>query len=153
MAFTSKEELVREYDVFRFGSDGLGGFVHPNMPDEVFQQLAQLDQAQLTKVQLNQLLVLSNAGSMSDGFFKYYWLLRPEHPYDVTKLPYYTDGMLDSGEAAIRSHDHLRWGLYRLYVDGLLYFGNVTAAYRALRSKQLEDLSAFFKLKRFDTEA
>ena len=55
MAFT-KEELLREYEVFRFGSDGIGGFVHPNMPDEVFQQLARLNQAQLTKVQLNQLL-------------------------------------------------------------------------------------------------
>jgi len=53
----------------------------------------------------------------------------------------------------VQSHDHLRWGLYRLYVDGLLYFGNVTAAFRALRSKTLEELTTFFKQKRFDTLA
>src|SRR5207249_370728 len=47
----------------------------------------------------------------------------------------------------------LRWGLYRLYVDGLLYFGNVAAAYSSLRSKTFEELIAFFTQKRFDTAA
>jgi hypothetical protein len=40
-----------------------------------------------------------------------------------------------------------------LDVDGLLYFGNVAAAYSSLRSKTFEDLSAFFTQKRFDTAA
>jgi hypothetical protein len=149
----SKKDLAREYARFRFGSSGLGNFVHEQIDDEVFRQLTLLDETPLTKVQLNQLLVLSNAGSMSDGFFKYYWLLKPEHPYDVTRLPYYAASMTGSGDQNVQSHDHLRWGLYRLYVDGLLYFGNVAAAFRALRSKTLEELVAFFKQKRFDTEA
>jgi hypothetical protein len=149
---SSKEVLAHEYEAFHFSSDGIGGFVHASMPDEVFQQLSRLDDTPITKVQLNQLLVLSNTGSMSDGFFKYYWLYKPEHTYDVMKLPYYASGITDSNQG-IRSHDHLRWGLYRLYVDGLLYFGNVAAAYRCLRSKTFDDLEAFFKQKRFDTNA
>lgn len=149
----SKKDLAREYESFRFGTSGLGRFVHDQMEDEVFHQLSRLDQTPLTKVQLNQLLVLSNAGSMSDGFFKYYWLQQPEHPYDVTRLPYYADSMTGGREQSVQSHDHLRWGLYRLYVDGLLYFGNVAAAFRALRSKTLEELTAFYKQKRFDTSA
>jgi hypothetical protein len=51
------------------------------------------------------------------------------------------------------SHDHLRWGLYRLYVDALLYFGNINAAYDALRSRTLSELTTLFQQKRFDTEA
>src|SRR5436853_6191269 len=89
----SKEELASEYESFRFGTSGLGRFVHDQMEDDVFHQLSRLDQSPLTKVQLNQLLVLSNAGSMSDGFFKYYWLEQPEHPYDVTRLLYYVESM------------------------------------------------------------
>lgn len=149
----SKEDLAREYECFRFGADGLGHFVHEQMEDEVFHCLSRLDQTPLTKVQLNQILVLSNAGSMSDGFFKYYWLEKPEHPYDVTRLPYYNESMIRGSHQSVQSHDHLRWGLYRLYVDGLLYFGNVAAAFRALRSKTIEELTAFYRQKRFDTSA
>jgi hypothetical protein len=153
MTFATREELAREYEHFRFSSDGIGGFIRPDMPESVFEQLANLGQTPLTKVQLNQLLVLSNTGSMSDGFFKYYWLKEPEHTYDITKLPYYVKGITNNNPPGIRSHDHLRWGLYRLYVDGLLYFGNVAAAYRCLRSNTFDDLSVFFQKKRFDTYA
>lgn len=149
----TKDEMAREYEWFRFGTGGLGRFVHDQMHDEVFHQLSRLDETPLTKVQLNQLLVLSNAGSMSDGFFKYYWLEQPDHPYDVTRLPYYDESMTHGSDQSVRSHDHLRWGLYRLYVDGLLYFGNVAAAFGALRSKTIEELTAFYKQKRFDTPA
>src|ERR1043165_877348 len=93
MTDLSKKDLAREYEHFPFGSSGLGNFVHEQMDDDVFRKLKHLDQTPLTKVQLNQLMVLSNAGSMSDGFFKYYWLQKPEHPYDVTHLPYYDPSM------------------------------------------------------------
>jgi len=76
----SRKDLALKYEQFRFGSSGLGNFVHEDMDDEVFRELSGLDEKPLTKVQLNQLLVLSKAGSMSDGFFKYYWLLTPGHP-------------------------------------------------------------------------
>jgi hypothetical protein len=52
----SKKDLAREYEHFRFGSGGLGNFVHEKMDDEVFHQLRRLDQTPLTKVQLNRSL-------------------------------------------------------------------------------------------------
>lgn len=88
---------------------------------------------------------------MSDGFFKYYWCTLPDHPYDVRKVPFFPGGIPDSG--LIVSHNHLRWGLYRLYTDGLLYFGNVGMAYDALRSRTYDELAHLFRMKRFDTEA
>jgi hypothetical protein len=149
----TREQLLEAYRLFQFSDDGIGALVGPNMHEEVYEKLRSLRSAPLTKVQLNQLLVLSKAGSMSDGFFRYYWRLQPDHPYEVARLPYYDDGMIRGDDQEVVSHDHLRWGLYRLYVDGLLYFGNVSAAYSALRSLSFNDITTFFSQKRFDTSA
>jgi hypothetical protein len=56
-------------------------------------------------------------------------------------------------EAMVVSLAHLKWGLYRLYVDALLYFGNVRSAFRCLRDLSLTEIDAFFASKRFDTDA
>ena len=150
----TRTQLIADYGVFRFGEMGIGAFVGPRMHDEVFERLRSLGEAPITKVQLNQLLVLSRAGSISDGFFRYYWLTSPSHPYDVSRLPFFSaSAVKDSGQEEVVSHDHLRWGLYRLYLDGLLYFGSVAAAFSALRSKTFEELTAFYAQKRFDTAA
>ena len=150
----TKEAVMARYDLFRYSAAGIGGFAGPGMHDEVYQRLSQLDLEPLSKVQLNQLLVLSGAGSMSDGFFRYYWGDRPDHPYDVTLVPYFSPTIFAGGTPGeVTSHDHLRWGLYRLYVDALLYFGNVSVAYDVLRSREYDDLVSFFSEKRFDTEA
>ncbi len=150
----TREELISAYQLFQFGDSGIGAFVGPKMHDEVLHRLSRLDKDPITKVQLNQLLVLSKAGSISDGFFRYYWRTRPTHPYDVSRVPFYSPTMIHgSGQEEVVSHDHLRWGLYRLYVDGLLYFGNVAAAFSALRSLTFEELIDLFSQKRFDTRA
>ncbi len=148
-----KERLLAEYELFRCGDSGVGALVCDSMPDDVVSVLGGLGGAPISKVQLNQLFVLSRAGSMSDGFFTYYWRFVPEHPYDVVKLPYYHEAAIADDAQTVVSHDHLRWGLYRLFVDGLLYFGSVTAAYEFLRSKSLDTIKEFFKQKRFDTAA
>ncbi len=146
-----RNELAAAYSLFHFGDDGIGALLRPDMHETVFECLSRLESHPLTKVQLNQLLVLSHAGSMSDGFFRYYWRTLQRHSYDVKKLPFYAESHIRSAE--ITSHDHLRWGLYRLYVDGLLYFGSVGAGYSALRSLKFEEVEAFFVSKRFDTDA
>ena len=46
----------------------------------------------------------------------------------------------------------LRWGLHRLYTDGLLYFGNVRTVYRKLRALTRNELVRFFARKMFDTQ-
>jgi len=148
-----KERLLTEYELFRCSDSGIGSLVCDGIPEDVVAGLSRLDDGAISKVQLNQLFVLSRAGSMSDGFFTYYWCLAPEHPYNVTTLPYYKKESVENNAQHVVSHDHLKWGLYRLFVDGLLYFGNITAAYEFLRSKNFEALKEFFAQKRFDTAA
>jgi hypothetical protein len=149
----TKEELISEYSLFQFGSSGIGALVSPSMSETAYEWISGLDSHSISKVQLNQLLVLAKTGSMSDGFFRYYWLSSPTHPYDVKRLPHFDPAVLEGRLQGVVSHDHLKWGLYRLYVDGLLYFGNAAAAYSALRSKSFNDLAAFFQEKRFGTDA
>lgn len=130
----------------------MGRWLSQDMHPLVEARLGHFDSQPLTKVQLNQLLVVSGIGSMSDGFFAYYWRRVPEHPYDV-KLYGFDEKWISGRDHVICSLDHLYWGLYRLYVDGLLYFGNVRAGFASLRSMNSEQIASFFKVKRFDTEA
>lgn len=146
-----KDQLAAAYALFHYAQTGIGAFAGPSMHDEVFDRLNRLDRAPMTKVELNQLLVLSKAGSMSDGCFQYYWGSVPAHPYDVTKVPFFPGS--ETNMEHVASHDHLKWGLYRLYVDALLYFGNISAAYDALRSRTLSEVTDLFQQKRFDTDA
>ena len=104
-------------------------------------------------MQLNQLLVLANEAPTGDDFFRYYWLgASNKHPYDVRSLPGFSEEFLTS-KGVIISLAHLKWGLYRLYVDGLLHFGNVRTAFRSLRDLSFVEIEAFFARRRFDTEA
>ncbi len=151
----NKTDLSSMYSLFHCADTGIGAFAVEGMHDKVHEHLSHLDQKSLTKVQLNQLFVLSNAGSVSDGFFQYYWCTIPEHTYDVEKIRYYNKGLdiKNIAKPEILSHDHLRWGLYRFYVDALLYFGNISDAFAALRSISFVELTEFFAQKRFDTES
>ena len=117
----------------------------------ILDRLAKIDREPLSQVQLTQLLVLGHEAPVSDVFFRYYWLSVPDrHPYQVEKLPGFDTKYADA--KAITSLNHLTWGLHRLCVDGLLWFGNVRTAYRKFRSMAKGELEAYFIAKRFDTE-
>lgn len=147
----SKEAILKSFALFSLGTPGIGSWLGPETDPEVFERLGRLPHEKLTKVQLNQLLVLGREAPVSDDFFQYYWLqVPPFHPYDVKRLPGFDRMWLDGD--AIASTDHLKWGLYRLYTDGLLWFGNVRTAYRALRDNTAEELKFFFESRRFDTD-
>src|SRR5579862_3565698 len=149
-----KDWIVERFGIFCFGTDpGLGRWLSKDAHPFVIERIAQLEREPLTKVQFNQLLVISQVASVSDGFFHYYWSSLPEHPYDVTKIDGYRGGWTEGHAGQISSVDHLYWGIYRLYVDGLLFFGNVKAAFASLRTMTLEEITNFFKSKRFDTAA
>lgn len=110
-----------------------------------------IDTSPLRKVQLNQLLVLGREAPVSEGFFDYYWNTAPElHTYPVEGVPGYNDAFLEKG--AIISLEHLKWGLYRLYIDSLLYFGNIRSGYRELRAMESTKLKKFFHDRRVDTK-
>jgi hypothetical protein len=148
----SKEEILEEFRLFAFGTDGIGAWLSDHTDQRVLERLARVEREPLAKVQLNQLLAFGHEAPVSDDFFRYYWLSRPaRHPYDVAMISGFDPRWLEAD--AIVSLAHLRWGLYRLYTDGLLYVGNVRTAYRKLRSLLKPELDAYFARRRFDTEA
>lgn len=151
MEVMSKEQILKEFHLFSLGTGGIGNWLTDKTDEEVFRRLASIEQKPLSNVQLNQLLVLGHQATVSDHFFEYYWLKIPgDHPYEADKIPGFQGSWLPS--SAITSLAHLRWGFYRLFVDGLLWFGNVRAAFRQLRSMTSDEFRSFFSSRRFNTE-
>jgi hypothetical protein len=151
-----KEAIIKQFKLFTFGSaPGLGRWLSEDIKPLVIERLEKLSKEPLTKVQFNQLLVASHEASVSDGFFKYYWgSVYEHHPYNVESLEGWSQDLIkNNGDKYIISLDQLYWGLYRIYVDGLLYFGNVDAGFSSLRSMHYEEICAFFRAKGFDTNA
>src|SRR5215471_18656945 len=147
----SKEMILKEFQLFSLGTDGIGGWITSQTDELVFQRLSGIQVQPLTKVQLNQLLAFGHEAPVSDDFFRYYWLEAPvEHPYEVSQLPDFEQEWLKC--SAITSLAHLKWGLYRIFMDALLYFGSVRTAYRKLRPMTRAELTAFFAKRRFDTD-
>lgn len=127
-----KAQVVEVFKIFCFGDDsGLGSWLSNGAHDLVVSTLQSLSNGvPLTKVQFNQLLVVSQVASISDGFFHYYWRSTPDHPYDVKTVDGFAAEWTQGKDEVICSIGHFHWGMYRLYVDGLLFFGNVRAASR-----------------------
>ena len=146
-----KNTILERFKLFSLPDGGLGHWLSEETDDDVFCRLAEIDQKPLTRTQLNQLLAFGHQAPLSDGFFKYYWLNVPrKHPYDVKTISGFQNHWQNL--PAIESLDHLSWGLYRLYTDGLIWFGNIRAAYRFLRTKDFDSLVQYFDTKGFDTE-
>lgn len=148
---TLKDQILKELDLFYLGTGGIGNWLTPESDDLIFNRLNNIANEPLSKVQLNQLLVRGHEAPVSDGFFRYYWCTNPQkHPYPVSLISEYESEWEKT--SCIESLAHLKWGLYRLFVDGLIWWGNVRAAYRQLRSMTLQELNLLFTDKRFDTE-
>ena len=145
-------QLLDRFKLFRGGTGGLDSWLGDTTADAVFKALSDLEHEPLTRSRFNQLLTLSHEAPMSDAFFSYYWLSAPElHPYDVKKIPGFDADVCDSSLDTVASLDQLYWGLYRFYVDALLFFGNVRTAFQRLRLLSDERLKAFFQDYCFNT--
>ncbi|HEY3637929.1 MAG TPA: hypothetical protein VGK90_07220 [Rhizomicrobium sp.] len=146
-----KSEILEMFSLFSVPTGGIGSWLTEQSHDDIFHRLGSIDEVPLSPVQLNQLLVLGHEAPVSDGFFRYYWIESPtEHPYAVRAVSGLDDSFLSAGDKII-SLEHLKWGLYRLYIDALLYFGNVRTAFRSLRDRSFTEIELFFKAECFDT--
>lgn len=145
----SIESIRADVQLFSGGTGGIDNWftVHGNN-HSLFERLSQLSANPLTRSQFNQLIALSHQGEVSPGFFEYYWLTAPAHTYDVTRIPRYNE--IYTRLDPICSFDHLYWGLYRIYVDCLLYYGTLLYGFRELRTQSKQDLESFFRQRRFD---
>ena len=131
------------------GTGGIDSWLGDETPDNVITRLSEIEAAPLSRAQLNQLLLMCHEAGVSQEFFRYYWLSAPtEHPYDVTKIEGFDRSWL--GGLDIVSIHHLRWGLYRLYLDALLFYGNIRTAYRDLRTRV--HVGTVFSIHRFPTD-
>lgn len=146
----SKEKILEELKLFRLQSGGFGSWINEDTDPEIFARLDRLDQESITKVQFNQLLAFGHEAPVSEDFFRYYWLDRAQsHPYDVKSVSIFKDEWCDA--TAIVSLEHLKWGLHRLYIDGLLWFGNIRTAFRKLRTLDAMELKEVFASRQYDT--
>ncbi len=148
----NRDDILSKFELFRGGTGGLDSWLCDTTPEPVFEALADLEKQPLTRSRLNQLLTLSHEAPMSDAFFRFYWLRTPQlHPYDVKKIPCFNQEFCNQDLEAVISLDQLYWGLYRFYVDALLFFGNVRTAFQRLRLWSDENLDAFFVSNSFKT--
>ena len=137
----TKTEILHDFSLFSVPTGGIGNRLTEDTHDDVFSCLGKVDEEPLPAVQLNRLLVLGHEAPVGDDSFRYYWLLAPEqHPYDVRAIPDFSPSFLESSGAII-SLSHLKWGLYRLYVDALLYSGNIRTDFRRLRDLPLSEIN------------
>ena len=149
----SKEKILKQFELFSIGGEGIGGWLTDKTDIKVFDRLDELEDQPLTRSQFNQLLVFGSQAPVSDAFFRYYWLECPTtHPYAVNLVADFDPEWMNNSEV-ITSLAHLKWGLYRLFTDGLLYFGNVRTAFRYLRTLNRDELGNYFQQKRFDSDA
>ncbi len=133
-------------------SFGFDDWLEKKDSTDLFSSLTDLASRPLGRAQANQLLHLCHEPGVSVGFFRYYWLCIPEnHPYRPDKLPGFEQKFLQGD--LVCSLEHLRWGLYRFYVDALLFFGDGRMAFNALRTLSFEELTELFGSKRFDCDA
>ena len=149
----SKESILDQFRLYSSSGEGIAGWLTEKTDPKIFDRLDDIGNNPLTRAQLNQLLALGQQPTVSDGYFYYYWLESPpDHPYPVHSLPGFKQDWL-SGDGRIQSLPHLEWGLHRIFVDGLLYFGNVDMAYQSHRKLSREELTRFFKGKRTVSES
>ncbi len=149
-----KNEIIDQLKIYFPRSFELGStYLTQGGGNYLVERLTRLDEEPLTLTHLNQCLHLTHQAGVSNGFFRYYFLTTPiEHPYPVERV--YSDKTLSySGLSCVDSLEQLGWGFRRFYTDALLYFGNIRSAYRDLRTKSYDEISTFYKQKRYDTNA
>ena len=143
---SNRDDILREMSFFRGNGEGIESWFSEEISDVVIDALANCEKRPISVETLNQLLILSHEGGVSRGFFEFYFLSNPHSQgvywYNPSKLAEFDPSFLQSSH--LMSLNHLKWGLKRLYIDGLLYFGNIRQCYRTLRSLNGDQLQDFF---------
>src|ERR1017187_2376177 len=135
--------------LFTGDTGGIDSWLTGDNAIRIQERLGQLPNEPLSLALLNQLLALSQQPAVSRAFFEYYWCSAPVHPYRVEDIPDYDISFTRFDRIACI--EQLRWGLYRINVDSLLYFGTIRHGFHVLREMNQEQLNEFFSAKRFDS--
>lgn len=142
----NKEEIIKYFSDLMCNSKGITGFISKGSSPFLFDALSSIDEAPLTKVQFDQLLSLQNLMTISDDFFRYYWLERPKiHFYQIEAIEIRSD--ID----AITSIEQLKWGFNRLFIDSLYVYGNIQKGFESLCRLNKQGIYDTFSHYLFDT--
>lgn len=147
----NRSELVTRFAKLATGNVGIESFVTEDSDPIIIERLLKIDTEPLTKVQLNQLLGLAHEIGVSDAFFSYYWCTARSGVYNLDSLPGYSPAYRTV--EVITSLDHLLWGLERVYIDALLYTGNIRMFFRTYASASFDEINKAMSTARIDTEA
>lgn len=146
----SDADVLERFALLASGGPGIEGWLHEDLIDpRVLHRLQQIEDQQLSHSDLNHLLMLSHEIAVSRAFFEYYWCSSPNHPYEVRSIEGYEAGW--DGASQLVSLEHLKWGLQRVYIDALLFFGDVRGGFTTLAGMTDKQLRAFFDARRFPT--
>lgn len=148
-----REKIVQMFSDIMHKSDGIEGLFAENIEsDIIFNTISMISEdAPLTKVQLDQILMLNYTKGMSNDFFNYYWISIPsKHFYDVKKVEGYSEKYIDKKN--IESLKQLKWGFYRLFIDLLFAFGNINMGYEKICDYNNEQLVEFYEQFVFNNE-
>src|SRR5260370_16772226 len=116
----AKDNILEKLRLVSGNSGGIESWIARDTDEHVFARLSRIESEPLSKVQLNQLLLLAHEAGVSDGFFQYYWLSTPTHVYDVTSIPGFNQQSLTG--SCIQSLQHLLCGLFPISPTTLLFF-------------------------------
>jgi hypothetical protein len=124
---------------------------NPDLRIAISQGVEALDKASLSWARLNQIMHLCSQAGMSEGFYKYYFLVNPEqHPYRCESVLAGQSFEPPEGVDEIVSYEQFKWGLRRFMYDAMLFWGNFRQAYRDLRGKRFEEIQFLFSEKRIN---
>ncbi|UHQ23812.1 hypothetical protein LVB77_03625 [Lysobacter sp. 5GHs7-4] len=143
-------DLREKYAVFNAVGGGIESLLWETAGEFVCNRLIGIENDHLSKVQLNQLLGFKEERAVSDDFFKYYWIDEPDLPYKLLSIPGYDTSYKNYEN--IKSIEQFFYGLARIFVDGLLHFGNVRQFYRQYCSKARSDIDALVRSQMFNTD-
>jgi hypothetical protein len=140
----SGEYIIDKFKIFAGSVGGIDSWLTSEKTPIILESLEDLSTNPLTRARFNQLLTLAHEAPISEAMFRYYWLnASPEHPYDVKSIPEFNESWAQS--TSITSIEQLYWGMYRFYVDALLYFGSIRTAYQTFRELSDDELKEFFR--------
>jgi len=146
-----KQDIINYFsDISYENSTGIEMFLSAKSQDSVYTRLSEIEEEPISFRQLKQMFVLNGHQGFTSDFFHYYWTAKQidKHPYDVTKVEGYDNEYKVISN--INSLKQLKWGLYRVYIDSLLFFGDVNFGYSHFCRLNNSELCAYFYEKCYE---
>lgn len=141
------DNIKNRFSKLMIESEGICGFISNKYSSDYLRAiLCNIETIPITKVQFDQLLSLQNIKCISDGFFRFYWLTKPEHFYKLQEIN------LDEDTKTINSIEQLYWGFNRLFTDCLYVYGNIQKGFEKLAGLSYDELLKTFEKFKVNTE-